>query len=461
MYKVLILVPHPDDEIIVAGGLFNQFENINANVSVCITTNGDYISNLAETRIFETLKARKIFNYDNLYILGYGDDYQGKHIYEGLDHEVLMSVAGKYETYNLSHIKTYHQIKYGRQAKYTRNNYKNDLRELILDIKANLIICVDNDKHVEHRTLSLLFDEVIGEIIKSTDYRPIILKMFAYIGAYDAIRDYFYRPMIVTKPSYKACIKDNDCVFPYDWNERIQIANLKSNYSLLFWKSPIFKALKAHRTQRASIRFDQICNADIVAWERRTDNLLLKANIEASSGNISFINDFKLVETENIRSNSWIIPQSVNRCWSPSNEDVYKTIRISFNESVTISKIVIYQNIQSHFDCLELEVDNRFKKQYESDGYKTSIEFFPLQNVKLINLRFKGTEIYINEIEVFESINSNIWRYLPLERYNSPKECFSLKFKMFHKILFDIYKIINIDKRMLVRFLKKYIYINK
>jgi LmbE family N-acetylglucosaminyl deacetylase len=48
MYKVLVLVPHPDDEINVAGNLFKWFKEAKAHVTVAIVTNGDYISALTK-----------------------------------------------------------------------------------------------------------------------------------------------------------------------------------------------------------------------------------------------------------------------------------------------------------------------------------------------------------------------------------------------------------------------------
>lgn len=193
MYKVLVLVPHPDDEINVAGNLFKWFKEAKAHVTVAIVTNGDYISALTKKRQEEALNAKRILGYENLVYLGYGDGYKGVHLYHNEGNTVVESVAGFSSTYNVSNeCPAFHYTKYNEQTAYTRNHLKSDLKDLILDVIADLIVCVDNDKHPEHRCLSLIFDEVMGEIIKVQNYRPYVLKAFAYIGVYDSVRDFLH-----------------------------------------------------------------------------------------------------------------------------------------------------------------------------------------------------------------------------------------------------------------------------
>ena len=40
--KILVVIPHQDDEIHVAGGVIEKFHN-NNDIYVCFTTNGDYV----------------------------------------------------------------------------------------------------------------------------------------------------------------------------------------------------------------------------------------------------------------------------------------------------------------------------------------------------------------------------------------------------------------------------------
>lgn len=102
MYKVLVLVPHPDDEINVAGNLFKWFKEAKAHVTVTIVTNGDYISALTKKRQEEALNAKRILGYENLVYLGYGDGYKGVHLYHNEGNTVVESVAGFSSTYNVS-----------------------------------------------------------------------------------------------------------------------------------------------------------------------------------------------------------------------------------------------------------------------------------------------------------------------------------------------------------------------
>ena len=58
MYKVLVLVPHPDDEINVVGNLFKWFKEAKAHVTVAIVTNGDYISALTKKKTRRSFKCK-------------------------------------------------------------------------------------------------------------------------------------------------------------------------------------------------------------------------------------------------------------------------------------------------------------------------------------------------------------------------------------------------------------------
>ena len=61
MKRCLIIVPHPDDEINVAGGIFDQLLDNDYDITVAFTTYGDYNPKLSKKRVKEAQKAKKIF----------------------------------------------------------------------------------------------------------------------------------------------------------------------------------------------------------------------------------------------------------------------------------------------------------------------------------------------------------------------------------------------------------------
>ena len=69
---------------------------------------------------------------------------------------------------------------------------KNDIKALLLDLRPEVIFCIDYDSHHDHRALSLLFEESMGEILRqnNNDYNPLVFKGFAYSTAFLAEPDF-------------------------------------------------------------------------------------------------------------------------------------------------------------------------------------------------------------------------------------------------------------------------------
>lgn len=404
MKKCLIIVPHPDDEINIAGCIFDQLKKNGYVISVMIVTYGDYYPELAAKRVQETLKAKKILGYNELIFLGYGDDYKTGHLYEDTCGETIYeSHAGYLSTYVINDIKPYHFRKYNKQAQYTRNNLKYDIKNIIIDMLPELLICNDVDNHPDHKAISLLFDEVMGEILKENDYYPTILKKFAYLGVYKGPNDY-YNKNNRTRPCYFN-EEDESFAYPYIWNERIIIRTNESLYPMLFWKSDIFKALCAHKSQRAYAKFGRIVNSDVIYWHRRTDNLALKAKVLVSSGDSQYINDFKIVDTDDIKStNPFIIPSNY-KLWKPDKDDVNPRVKFVFDQEQKVSTIRIYQNPNSKINKVDILIDNNkvFLSQFSNCNNTITIKFENILYAKELLLLFEtGSLIEINEIEIFE-----------------------------------------------------------
>lgn len=100
--KVLVLVPHQDDEINVAGNTIKNFNDLGAEVHVCYSTNGDYVLP-AEVRIGEAVAALKVLGClkENIHFLGYADSLNNnkqEHIFYSKE-KVAVSTSGNKETY--------------------------------------------------------------------------------------------------------------------------------------------------------------------------------------------------------------------------------------------------------------------------------------------------------------------------------------------------------------------------
>ena len=120
--QVLVLVPHQDDEVCLAGGILEQYTRAGSRVHLAYATAGDYYG-LAEVRSREALAAAELMGIrrEDVYWLGYGNQWQPQgdktHIYfSEQGGRVWTSHFGVTETYGTTVIGPW------RQSAYTRNN---------------------------------------------------------------------------------------------------------------------------------------------------------------------------------------------------------------------------------------------------------------------------------------------------------------------------------------------------
>ena len=348
--KVLIVVPHQDDEINLAGATIKHFTESGAQVFCVYTTNGDYCYS-AETRIQEACASLQCLGVDkqNIFCLGYGDTpnwKELKHISNSLTQPVVSS-AGHKETYGTRIIDDYVFKKTGCHHSYCRMNYKADLKQVVLDIKADVIIGIDLDSHQDHRFCSLLLDEILGEILcKYPDYRPILFKGFAYGTAFDAEKDFYNINLLSTiKPKKGQSINlnyDIHVLSIYDWQDRVRFLVPNSCRKQFLLNNIIFKALCCHKSQLAGWSATSIINGDQVFWQKRTDNLLFNASLTASSGNGELVRDFKLWDSNDLEPA--ILPLT-RYVWQPSEQDYVKSIKFTWEKPQMIKLIQLYGSI--------------------------------------------------------------------------------------------------------------------
>lgn len=98
-------------------------------------------------------------------------------------------------------------------------------------------------------------------------------------------------------------------------------------------------------------------NDDIVFWWRNTKGLQYNAEIEGSSGNGQYINDFKLVHTSDVCNKVRSSEISHQCLWTPDEKNLKKKIAVCFKENVNIKQISIYENFMENNDILDLKID--------------------------------------------------------------------------------------------------------
>ena len=354
--RILLIVPHQDDEINVLGDLLTTFQHNGAEVFVVFVTNGDYFIS-GTVRIHEAVKSLNVLGIfeKNIIFLGYPDTLNkpdSLHLYNALE-KPITSHAGFIHTYGSEDYPDYAFSSMGQHHYYTRSNLCFDLKRLILDIKPDVIFCNDYDFHADHRMTSLCFERVMGDVLTrpNNDYHPIVFKAFAYCTGFHALNDFWEMNIVETQLPDKirtlSYFGEDDMIdrFIYEWKNRVRFPIRKETCEKYFFNNPIYQALACHKSQRATLNFDRIVNSDKVFWQRRTDNLVCSAKITASSNQkeINRICDFLLYDANNIndmkpniRADGWK-PDDTDRdcqlCFEWDKPQIIKVIQVAIYKS--------------------------------------------------------------------------------------------------------------------------------
>ncbi len=338
--KALIIVPHEDDEILVAGNLICHLIQNNVVVYIVFATNGDWMVP-AEKRIKEAIKSSSVLGIpeEQIIFLGYGDSLNSenkRHLYY-YDKGATTSPSGHRETYGAFTKQDYSYARNGTHHAYNRTNFEIDLHDVITDLYPDIIVCCDFDEHSDHRALSICFGNVINRILKETEsYRPLVLKRFAYCLAYFAEADYYQVNCLATKRPAKGHIDkyDYDIIdsFLYSWETRIRIPTME-------FSDKIYRAMSKHKSQHLISRAERILNSDEVYWAYPTNNLALTAEISSSSGTLKYLNDGQYYLVEDIDRR---IPRFSESAWIPDKSDERPYIKCKWKQKHKIKKVRIF-----------------------------------------------------------------------------------------------------------------------
>lgn len=413
--KVLLFVPHQDDEINIAYGLLYKIRNIAESIKVVYSTNGNYVVN-EKYRLKEGVESLKNIGItkENIIFMGYSDQIpeSTSHLY----HEKKCWIDNKNNFLTKAiYNDDYHYLKYNEHAIFNKHNFLDDIKSIILDEMPDIIICIDFDSHPDHRALSLSFEKALGIILKENNkYHPKVLKAFAYPTSYKGYDDYNYN-----NPSTKFLREENGLKTLqnpyYDWDKRIIFKSPSKATNYLYLNNIYFYGLLKHKSQYILNRINQVVNNDLVFFERETNNLLNKAKISVSSGNPDYLNDFMLFDTDNITGG---INREValNEGYTLIDKnDKNKKVTIEFLDEVNINVIKIYvKNAIKKIVLKTLDETLNARIKYENNIYIASN--LNLEKIKKIEIIFDDKkDIEISEIEVLENIDCIKYAYLGID----------------------------------------------
>lgn len=336
--SVMVIVPHEDDEAIFLSGVFEELRDYGSQVRVVLMTNGD---GFGDPRI----RMQESINYcasvgipeENVIFLGYGDGISkndGIHIYNAPAGMVLTSQYGVQQTYALETHPAYNP-----GASYTIENLLSDLESVILEFKPEWIFCIDYDSHIDHKALSLAFEKQMGNILKKhPDYRPVVFKGYAYNTSWYAEPDFYRTNILSTQNIFQEPY--NQSPVAYRWEDRMRFPVDASILSRSLITSGAYKSLGIYHSQDTWILARGVVNGDRVFWQRRTDSLCLLSEIQTSSGENRFLNDF--MPADNYNLNGSLRP--FDGIWIPDQEDREKSVTVNLPEASDLHSIVLYDH---------------------------------------------------------------------------------------------------------------------
>ena len=336
--SVMLIVPHEDDDVNVAGGVLEAFVEYGSDVRVVFVTNGDYYGK-GETRIREAISYCGYIGIpeDRVFFLGYGDQWSGDgpHLYNAPPGAVRQSFAGNTATYG-----TPGHPAYRDGSAYTVDNLLFNLQSILLEYRPDVILCSDYDTHIDHRAVSLAFDKAMGNILRSgAGYTPVVLKGFSYSTAWHAPEDYYTLNLLSTQKTSE--FEDPQSLRIYRWEDRVRLPVSAALLSRSLLNSPFYTGMKLYDSQNVTLQAARVINGDKVFWQRRTDSLCYGAKIRTSSGNGALLNDFMLIEDRDLLRN---LAVPCDGTWVPEAGDEAPTVTVTFPEKTDVERIVLYDS---------------------------------------------------------------------------------------------------------------------
>lgn len=336
--NVMVIVPHQDDELNILGGVLEEYVKYGSEVRIVFVTNGDYVIS-AETRLKEAMAVCSSLGIpkEHVIFMGYGNEWAegSPHIYNGEPNRVYESHIGKNATYGSEQHPAYRE---GRS--YTREHLEEDMKAVILEHHPDVVFCSDYDHHIDHKAVSLLFEKVMGRILKEeSSYRPVVYKGYAYGTAWEAEAD-FYRDNILSTLNPFA---EPYCQKPmvYRWEDRLRLPVAAETLSHSLLSAPAYHRLTLHDSQGAGSFAAAVINGDKVFWQRNTTSMILQADITVSSGNAALLQNFMLTDNHNLVDPEHLPYDGV---WIPEPEDAVRTASVALKEKSDIWEIVLYDN---------------------------------------------------------------------------------------------------------------------
>ncbi len=265
---VLVLAPHPDDDIISAAGVVNRSVGVD-EVTVVYLTNGDINGRASGlSRQAEAVDAQTGFLgtlEDNLIFLGYPDGHLAE-ILENYTSSTSQYVTsfGQGVTYGNRGLgrMDYHSYRFGSPASYNLPNMVLDLATILDTYRpAHIYTPSEFDQHSDHsatyRVLRLALDQVRAD---DPTYTPVIHKTIIWSTNWSVW------PTPVDPSTYHSEAPGLSTT-PLRWSERASLDVPLAMQDLNLRLNPKYRAIQSHASQAGSQSFiGRFARKDEIFW---------------------------------------------------------------------------------------------------------------------------------------------------------------------------------------------------
>ena len=279
-----------------------------------------------------------------------------------------------------------------------------DMKDVILEKKPEIIYCVDFDRHWDHRCCSLIFDRVMGTLLKEVpDYTPAVFKGFGYSTAWYAQADFFETNILSTQNFQTSLFGQQPEV--YRWSERVRLPVLPGSLSRSLPGSELYTELGYYASQGATDHAASVINGDKVFWKRSTDSLGRNASVSASSGDAEKPTDFMILDTDDLLD---LGHMPCDGAWIPDETDLEKTVFVELESPEDVYELVLYDNPSEDDNILNARVSFDNGSSFETgplDPGGAATQLFPdvqqVQSFQITVLETEGACAGITELEAF------------------------------------------------------------
>jgi LmbE family N-acetylglucosaminyl deacetylase len=256
--QILIVSPHPDDDIIIAAGVAQRAVQRGEAVYVVYITNGDNGGpSIAPVREGEAVSAQAILGVpeNRLMFLGYPDGYTNtirvNFTSTGSVYTSPHGISATYATRGLGGT-DYHHFRFGSAGPYNWPTMVADLSDILGSIRpAHIFTTSQWDTHPDHATAHYLtVESALNAISANPGYNPTIHKTTVWPGVetWPGPSD----PQAYFTPTPRDFVSDPTQMV---WSERESLDVPQSSQSALSPSNPKYSAICSHVSQGGPDRY--------------------------------------------------------------------------------------------------------------------------------------------------------------------------------------------------------------